>query len=115
VLDGATNALDNLTERAVMDAVHNLGHQMTIILITHRLTTMRECDRIFLLNRGKLVGEGTLDHLIRQDAAFRQWLLRSKIQRSTPRMRRLEPSRVRDYAFRFHPQGCLFPYRRGSP
>jgi len=75
VLDGATNALDNLTERAVMDAVHNLGHQMTIILITHRLTTMRECDRIFLLNRGKLVGEGTLDHLIRQDAAFRTMAL----------------------------------------
>lgn len=58
-----------------MDAVHNLGHQMTIILVAHRLTTMRECDRIFLLNRGKLVREETVDHLIRQDAAFRAMAL----------------------------------------
>jgi ATP-binding cassette, subfamily B, bacterial PglK len=56
ILDEATSALDNLTEQAVMEAVHNLGSHKTIILIAHRLTTVRNCDRIFLLERGSLVG-----------------------------------------------------------
>ena len=72
VLDEATSALDNLTERAVMDAVHNLGHQMTIILIAHRLTTVRECDRIFLLDHGRVVGEGNFEQLLGGNEDFRK-------------------------------------------
>ena len=47
ILDEATSALDNLTEQAVMDAVHNLGKDITIIMIAHRLSTVKECDIIF--------------------------------------------------------------------
>ena len=71
ILDEATSALDNLTEQAVMDAVHNLSGEITIILIAHRLSTVRECDRIFMLEHGQLVGEGTYDELKASNERFR--------------------------------------------
>ena len=71
ILDEATSALDNLTEQAVMDAVHNLGGEITIVLIAHRLSTVKECDRIFVLDRGRLVGDGTYDELATNNAGFR--------------------------------------------
>ncbi|MBZ0159613.1 MAG: ABC transporter ATP-binding protein/permease [bacterium] len=71
ILDEATSALDNLTEKAVMEAVHNLGHEITIILIAHRLTTVRECDRIYLLRRGRITAQGTYDELIEGNETFR--------------------------------------------
>jgi ABC-type multidrug transport system fused ATPase/permease subunit len=63
ILDEATSALDNLTEQAVMEAVHNLGHEITIILIAHRLSTVKECDTIFLLEKGELKARGTYAEL----------------------------------------------------
>ena len=51
VLDEATSSLDNLTEKAVMEAVHNLENDITIIIIAHRLSTVKECDTIFLLDK----------------------------------------------------------------
>jgi len=71
ILDEATSALDNLTEQAVMETVHNLGHRKTIILIAHRLSTVRECDTIFLLERGELKGQGTFDELTEANERFR--------------------------------------------
>ncbi|NOZ10109.1 MAG: ABC transporter ATP-binding protein [Gammaproteobacteria bacterium] len=71
VLDEATSALDNLTEKAVMDAVHNLGHRKTIFLIAHRLSTVKDCDVIFLLKCGKLKASGTFAELVDQDESFR--------------------------------------------
>jgi ABC-type multidrug transport system fused ATPase/permease subunit len=75
ILDEATSALDNLTERSVMDAVKNLAHAKTIIMIAHRLTTVRECDTIFLLENGKLVAQGTFDELVDGHEAFRRMAL----------------------------------------
>ena len=71
ILDEATTALDNLTEQAVMDAVHALGHEITIILIAHRLSTVRECDRIYLLDKGRLANQGTYEELLAASAHFR--------------------------------------------
>ena len=71
IMDEATSALDNLTERAVMDAVHNLGRAKTIILIAHRLSTVRACDTIFMLEQGRLIAEGTYDDLIDTNRKFR--------------------------------------------
>jgi ABC-type multidrug transport system fused ATPase/permease subunit len=70
-LDEATSALDNLTEKAVMDAVHNLGHAKTIIMIAHRLSTVRDCDTIFMLEGGRVVAQGTYDDLIETNRQFR--------------------------------------------
>ena len=71
ILDEATSALDNLTELAVMDAVHNIGHKKTIILIAHRLSTVRDCDQIFVLENGKLIEQGTYEELIDESEKFR--------------------------------------------
>ena len=71
VLDEATSALDNITEQVVMEAVQNLGHEITIILIAHRLSTVRNCDKIFLLEKGELKGEGNFDELSQTDKRFR--------------------------------------------
>jgi ABC-type multidrug transport system fused ATPase/permease subunit len=71
ILDEATSALDNLTEQAVMEAVSNLGHEITVILIAHRLSTVRQCDQIFLLDKGKLQAQGTFNELARTNERFR--------------------------------------------
>jgi ABC-type multidrug transport system fused ATPase/permease subunit len=64
ILDEATSALDNETEKVVMDAVSNLRREVTIILIAHRLNTVKNCDIIFKLENGQLVGQGSFDELI---------------------------------------------------
>lgn len=64
VLDEATSALDSQTEQAVMEAVNNLGKDITIILIAHRLSTVKNCDIIFKLDKGQLVSQGTFDEVI---------------------------------------------------
>ena len=70
ILDEATSALDNLTEQAVMEAVRNLGHEITIILIAHRLSTVRECDQIYLLERGQVKANGTYKELVASNQLF---------------------------------------------
>jgi ABC-type multidrug transport system fused ATPase/permease subunit len=72
ILDEATSALDNRTERAVMDAVHNLGHAKTIVMIAHRLSTVRDCDAIFMLEQGRCVAAGTYDELLDRSRSFRE-------------------------------------------
>lgn len=71
VLDEATSALDNLTEQAVMNAVHAIGRAKTIIMIAHRLSTVQACDCIHLLERGKVVASGRFDELVETSSKFR--------------------------------------------
>lgn len=71
IMDEATSALDNLTEHAVMEAVRNLARRKTIIMIAHRLSTVRHCDAIYMLEHGKLVGSGTYDELRQSNERFR--------------------------------------------
>lgn len=71
VLDEATSALDNLTELAVMEAVNNLGHEITIILIAHRLSTVKACDTIFLLENGEVKAKGSYLELTEISEQFR--------------------------------------------
>lgn len=72
ILDEATSALDNLTEQAVMDAVNNLGQEITIVLIAHRLSTVRECDNIIMLEHGAIAGIGRFDELAAENEVFNQ-------------------------------------------
>ena len=71
ILDEATSALDNQTEKAVMDAVNNLGKNITIILIAHRLSTVKKCDKIFFIEKGEIKNEGTFEELIKVNENFR--------------------------------------------
>ena len=63
ILDEATSALDNQTEEAVMDAINNLNKEITIILIAHRLNTVKNCDVVFQFKNGELVSKGKFDEI----------------------------------------------------
>lgn len=72
ILDEATSALDGSTESAVMDAIDRLSGEKTIIMIAHRLATVRNCDCLFLFNKGRLVASGTYDELLSAEPMFRR-------------------------------------------
>ncbi len=70
VFDEATSALDGLTESALMRAIRQLAGERTVILIAHRLKTVEACDRIVMLDNGRVVGVGTWDELLNSSSAF---------------------------------------------
>ena len=71
ILDEATSALDIQTEKVVMEAINNLNKKITIILIAHRLRTVKNCDTIFVMDKGQLKDKGTFDELIKVNDQFR--------------------------------------------
>jgi len=73
VLDEATSALDTPTEQAVMEAVYDLAHKKTIIMIAHRLSTVKGCDNLVWLEKGKLKAEGKFDELVLSNDEFKQF------------------------------------------
>ena len=72
VFDEATSALDSVTESSVMEAIEELNRDMTVILIAHRITTVRRCDIIVELDRGRVVAIGSYDSLVETSASFRK-------------------------------------------
>jgi ABC-type multidrug transport system fused ATPase/permease subunit len=72
VFDEATSALDNATEQSVMDAIEGLNRDLTILLIAHRLTTVRRCDTIVELEHGRVVAQGTYEQLLERSPSFRR-------------------------------------------
>ena len=70
LFDEATSALDNRTEKAVMQNLQKLGRDRTMIFIAHRLTTVRNCDIIYLFDGGKIKACGTYDELTATSAEF---------------------------------------------
>lgn len=72
IMDEATSALDNLTERAVMEAIDNIRGDRTIILIAHRLSTVRNCDEIILLDRGRVEARGSFAELLATNERFKE-------------------------------------------
>lgn len=71
ILDEATSALDGITESAIMDALAQLAHKKTIIMIAHRLATVRACDKIFILEKGQMTAQGTFSELMEISPLFR--------------------------------------------
>jgi ABC-type multidrug transport system fused ATPase/permease subunit len=72
ILDEATNALDGLTEQELMATILRLRGRYTVILIAHRLNTVRACDLIVELDQGKIVATGSYDELSRRSESFRR-------------------------------------------
>ena len=70
VLDEATSALDGITEQDFMQAIRGLSNEKTILIIAHRLTTIKDCDTIFLLEKGRVVDHGTYDQLLLNNETF---------------------------------------------
>jgi len=71
ILDEATSALDSANEGQILEAVARLRGQLTILLITHRLSTVRQADAIHVLSGGRIVETGTWMELTARDGAFR--------------------------------------------
>ncbi len=71
VFDEATSSLDGITEKMIMEAIHNFSGKKSIILIAHRLKTVKKCDRIFFIDNGKVVDQGTYQELIENNKDFR--------------------------------------------
>lgn len=72
VLDEATSALDGITEKLVMDAIHDFSGKKTIIMIAHRLATVKKCDCIYLLDNGKVIDKGKYQDLVNRSDMFQE-------------------------------------------
>ena len=72
IFDEATSALDNRTEQEVMASIEGLSHQLTIILIAHRLSTVKNSDQIVVLDHGKIVATGNYNTLLENSPHFRR-------------------------------------------
>jgi ABC-type multidrug transport system fused ATPase/permease subunit len=72
ILDEATSALDTLTENVIMDAINNLSHKKTIIIVAHRITTVKNCDVIYLMEKGAIIDYGSYGQLYRKNVSFRK-------------------------------------------
>lgn len=72
VFDEATSALDNLTEKAVMEAIDNIMGTKTIIIIAHRLTTVKKCDVIYYMEHGEIKSRGSFNELVDSNEKFRK-------------------------------------------
>ena len=74
VLDEATSSLDVLTEAAVHKAIIQTAKTKTVILIAHRLTSIRDCNKIFLLEEGSIIAQGTFQELVDTNKKFMEMI-----------------------------------------
>ena len=72
ILDEGTSALDTITEYSVMEAIRKLLHEKTIILVAHRLSTVKDCDIIYLLNSGEIEESGSYEELLLKSDKFKK-------------------------------------------
>ncbi|MDA8865590.1 ABC transporter ATP-binding protein/permease [Gammaproteobacteria bacterium] len=72
VFDEATSALDGITEKIIMDAINDFNGKKTIIMIAHRLQTVKNCDQIFMFEKGKIIDCGTYKGLLDSNEQFRK-------------------------------------------
>ena len=80
VFDEATSSLDNLTEKEIMDDIYKMHGDRTMIIIAHRLETIRQCDRIIVLENGRVVGDDKYSSLLQNNKAFQKISLMSSTE-----------------------------------
>jgi ATP-binding cassette subfamily C protein len=71
VMDEATSSLDNITEKYIVQAIEQLKRDRTIIIIAHRLSTVKNCDQLYILKQGKIIDQGTYNELIVKNKEFK--------------------------------------------
>ena len=72
VFDEATSALDGIIEKNIMNDIHDLTSQKTLIMIAHRLQTVQKCDKIFMMEKGHVVDSGTYQQLLEKNKQFKE-------------------------------------------
>ena len=66
------SALDGITEKIIMDAIHDFRGQKTIIMTAYRLKTVQKCDTIFMIDQGKVTAQGTFEELLKTNEHFKK-------------------------------------------
>jgi len=77
IFDEATNSLDNVTEKVIIEALSKLKSKITIIIISHRMKTIENCNQIFLLDHGKIIAKGSYDELSKNSLDFNKFILKN--------------------------------------
>ena len=72
ILDEATSALDSETERSIQENIDNLRGKYTIIIVAHRLSTVKKADKILVLNAGNIISQGNFDQLVESSSLFKK-------------------------------------------
>jgi ABC-type multidrug transport system fused ATPase/permease subunit len=79
VLDEATSSLDGGTESRIIETIEAMQRNLTMIVVTHRLSTVRNCDRVYMLEGGAITGVGPFDALTEQSPAFAELVRHSVV------------------------------------
>jgi len=72
IMDEATSALDNATESEITKAIAQFNRSKTVIIIAHRLSTVRDCDLLYFMSNGRLADSGTYEELLQKNSDFQK-------------------------------------------
>jgi len=92
VLDEATSALDTLTEREIKQSLNDLTEKRTTIIIAHRLSTVVEANKILVLDKGKIIEQGTHKQLLRKKGLYADmWSTQQTIKKAEATLKNIKP------------------------
>ena len=92
VLDEATSALDTLTEREIKQSLNELAEKRTTIIIAHRLSTVVEANKILVLDKGKIIEQGTHKQLLRKKGLYADmWSTQQTIKKAEATLKNVKP------------------------
>ena len=72
LFDEATSSLDGITEKNIMKSIYDLGKERTIIIVAHRISTVKKCDLVYYLDKGNVIEKGTYNELVNKNNLFKQ-------------------------------------------
>ena len=81
-MDEGTASLDNETEWEIMQAVKCLSGKKTLIIIAHRLSTVKNCDQLYFMREGEVVNYGTYEELFEKSQEFKSMVMATEYMRS---------------------------------
>ena len=72
LFDEATSALDNVTQNELQKSINNISDDYTIIIVAHRLSTIKDCNKIYVMEKGEIVGAGTHKELLKNNKQYKK-------------------------------------------
>lgn len=72
LFDEATSSLDNITQQEIQESIENISSDYTIIIVAHRLSTIMNCNKIYLLKDGKIIDSGTHKQLLKNNKDYQK-------------------------------------------